>query len=67
MMRLGYTQYATQGGDWGYFITRVMGMLPLTCGFIVLTTSQQVCIIRITVAPHISTSRFPAGPVSERP
>lgn len=27
MQRLGYARYATQGGDWGYFITRAMGAL----------------------------------------
>ncbi|KAI1803099.1 epoxide hydrolase 1 [Daldinia bambusicola] len=27
MLRLGYEQYATQGGDWGYMITRAMGAL----------------------------------------
>lgn len=25
MLRLGYDEYATQGGDWGYLITRAMG------------------------------------------
>ncbi|KAI0415641.1 microsomal epoxide hydrolase [Xylaria grammica] len=25
MLRLGYGEYATQGGDWGYLITRAMG------------------------------------------
>ncbi|KAI0180989.1 alpha/beta-hydrolase [Hypoxylon sp. FL1284] len=25
MQRLGYPRYVTQGGDWGYFVTRVMG------------------------------------------
>lgn len=25
MLALGYTEYVTQGGDWGYFITRAMG------------------------------------------
>lgn len=25
MLRLGYEEYATQGGDWGYLITRAMG------------------------------------------
>ncbi|KAI1458350.1 alpha/beta-hydrolase [Annulohypoxylon moriforme] len=25
MLRLGYTKYATQGGDWGYMITRALG------------------------------------------
>ncbi|XXG96641.1 pre-mRNA-splicing factor cwc22 [Hypoxylon texense] len=25
MLRLGYARYTTQGGDWGYFITRAMG------------------------------------------
>ncbi|OTB08333.1 hypothetical protein M426DRAFT_316959 [Hypoxylon sp. CI-4A] len=25
MQRLGYTRYATQGGDWGFMITRAMG------------------------------------------
>ena len=35
MLRLGYTQYVTQGGDWGYFITRAMGMSPLISEFTV--------------------------------
>ncbi|KAJ9668851.1 hypothetical protein H2201_001097 [Coniosporium apollinis] len=26
MLSLGYPSYATQGGDWGYFITRLMGL-----------------------------------------
>ncbi|KXJ95112.1 Alpha/Beta hydrolase protein, partial [Microdochium bolleyi] len=26
MLRLGYTEYATQGGDWGWFITRALGV-----------------------------------------
>ncbi|RYC58542.1 hypothetical protein CHU98_g7683 [Xylaria longipes] len=26
MLRLGYDEYATQGGDWGFLITRAMGM-----------------------------------------
>lgn len=25
MQRLGYSRYVTQGGDWGFFITRMMG------------------------------------------
>ncbi len=25
MLKLGYTKYATQGGDWGYAITRLIG------------------------------------------
>lgn len=32
MLRLGYTQYVTQGGDWGFHITRTMGLLyPESC------------------------------------
>ncbi|KAF2706693.1 alpha/beta-hydrolase [Pleomassaria siparia CBS 279.74] len=27
MLDLGYSKYATQGGDWGFYITRVMGIL----------------------------------------
>ncbi|KND87133.1 putative epoxide hydrolase [Tolypocladium ophioglossoides CBS 100239] len=27
MMRLGYEKYVTQGGDWGFFITRMIGVL----------------------------------------
>ncbi|KAF1966857.1 alpha/beta-hydrolase [Bimuria novae-zelandiae CBS 107.79] len=27
MLKLGYPQYVSQGGDWGTFITRTMGML----------------------------------------
>ncbi|KIX00774.1 uncharacterized protein Z518_09839 [Rhinocladiella mackenziei CBS 650.93] len=27
MMRLGYNQYVTQGGDWGYYITRAISLL----------------------------------------
>ena len=32
MLKLGYQEYATQGGDWGYFITRAMSLLyPSHC------------------------------------
>ena len=32
MLKLGYTSYMTQGGDWGFFITRAMGLLyPSHC------------------------------------
>ncbi|KAK8216245.1 Alpha/Beta hydrolase protein [Phyllosticta capitalensis] len=32
MQQLGYERYATQGGDWGFFITRAMGLLyPESC------------------------------------
>jgi hypothetical protein len=27
MLQLGFTEYVTQGGDWGFYITRAMGML----------------------------------------
>jgi pimeloyl-ACP methyl ester carboxylesterase len=27
MLSLGYKEYVTQGGDWGYFITRIIGLL----------------------------------------
>lgn len=27
MQKLGYTQYVTQGGDWGYYITRAISLL----------------------------------------
>lgn len=27
MLKLGYPQYATQGGDWGYYISRTMALL----------------------------------------
>lgn len=27
MLQLGYDKYATQGGDWGYAVTRMMGLL----------------------------------------
>jgi pimeloyl-ACP methyl ester carboxylesterase len=27
MLQLGYPQYVTQGGDWGYYITRTMALL----------------------------------------
>jgi hypothetical protein len=27
MLSLGYSKYATQGGDWGFYITRIMGVL----------------------------------------
>ncbi|KAF1956157.1 alpha/beta-hydrolase [Byssothecium circinans] len=27
MQDLGYAQYVTQGGDWGFYITRIMGLL----------------------------------------
>jgi len=32
MQSLGYTQYVTQGGDWGFYITRTIGLLyPQHC------------------------------------
>jgi pimeloyl-ACP methyl ester carboxylesterase len=32
MLSLGYNKYATQGGDWGYMITRTIGLLfPENC------------------------------------
>ena len=67
MIRLGYTQYVTQGGDWGYFITRVMGMSTLSHGFVVLMAKQQVCITPTIAAPHTSIFRLLAGPASGRP
>lgn len=27
MLKLGYTQYVTQGGDWGWYVTRMMSIL----------------------------------------
>lgn len=27
MLQLGYSQYVTQGGDWGFYITRAVGLL----------------------------------------
>lgn len=27
MLQLGFTEYVTQGGDWGFYITRTMGLL----------------------------------------
>lgn len=27
MQSLGYDKYVTQGGDWGFYITRAMGLL----------------------------------------
>jgi len=32
MLQLGYTEYVTQGGDWGFLITRAIGALyPESC------------------------------------
>ncbi|KAJ9603644.1 hypothetical protein H2200_011830 [Cladophialophora chaetospira] len=32
MLRLGYEQYVTQGGDWGWYVTRAISMLyPESC------------------------------------
>lgn len=31
MQSLGYEKYATQGGDWGFYITRAMGLLYPDC------------------------------------
>lgn len=32
MMQLGYNEYVTQGGDWGFFVTRAMGIqYPESC------------------------------------
>jgi pimeloyl-ACP methyl ester carboxylesterase len=44
MLSLGYAQYGTQGGDWGFFVTRCMGKLyPGAC------VASHVNMVRVDV------------------
>lgn len=46
MLQLGYNHYATQGGDWGYAVTRMMGVLyPEHC------LASHTNFVRITQQP----------------
>ncbi|KAJ9614261.1 hypothetical protein H2200_002397 [Cladophialophora chaetospira] len=41
MLKLGYPQYVTQGGDWGYYITRALSLLhPENCKATHINMSQ---------------------------
>lgn len=41
MLKLGYNEYVTQGGDWGYFITRAISLLfPDSCKATHINMSQ---------------------------
>ncbi|TVY54337.1 putative epoxide hydrolase [Lachnellula cervina] len=57
MLNLGYDKYVTQGGDWGYSITRLVGAnYPTHC----LATHLNVAQIRAeTLASFLSTNTTP--------
>lgn len=43
MARLGYTEYVTQGGDWGFYITRALaGLYPASCKATHINTIRAV-------------------------
>ncbi|CAG8962453.1 hypothetical protein HYFRA_00014183 [Hymenoscyphus fraxineus] len=56
MLSLGYTEYATQGGDWGYFITRLMGR----------TYPESVKASHITTCPGAPPENFDFSTLTER-
>ncbi|OIW28756.1 alpha/beta-hydrolase [Coniochaeta ligniaria NRRL 30616] len=50
MQQLGYTRYATQGGDWGFAITRMMGVLyPSHC------LASHLNFVQAAGAPKLTT------------
>ncbi|KAI9817800.1 MAG: hypothetical protein M1827_000919 [Pycnora praestabilis] len=41
MQKLGYKEYVTQGGDWGFYVTRAIGLLyPKSCKALHLNVSE---------------------------
>ncbi|KAI0490150.1 microsomal epoxide hydrolase [Xylaria cf. heliscus] len=52
MLRLGYDEYATQGGDWGFLITRAMGRRYAP---------------RHIKAQHLNLDRFPQPTLTKSP
>lgn len=51
MQKLGYQRYATQGGDWGYAVTRMMGLLyPQHC------LASHLNFVRVNDRPSISSN-----------
>jgi pimeloyl-ACP methyl ester carboxylesterase len=50
MQQLGYTHYATQGGDWGFTVTRMVGLLyPAHC------LASHLNYIRVFGPPSLTT------------
>ena len=53
MQSLGYDKYVTQGGDWGYMISRTMGLLfpeSVMASHINMIRAEGVCLIRFKTA-----------------
>jgi pimeloyl-ACP methyl ester carboxylesterase len=51
MQALGYTRYASQGGDWGFAITRMVGALyPSHC------LASHVNFVRVSSPPSLATN-----------
>jgi len=51
MQALGYTHYATQGGDWGFAVTRMMGLLyPTHC------LASHLNFVRVSEPPSLTTT-----------
>lgn len=51
MQQLGYTRYATQGGDWGFAVTRMMGLLyPTHC------LASHLNFVRVSTPPSFRTN-----------
>ncbi|KAH7000626.1 Alpha/Beta hydrolase protein [Ilyonectria destructans] len=51
MAKLGYTKYVTQGGDWGFIITRLLGVkYPESC------LASHLNFVRVTAPPSLSKS-----------
>ncbi|KAB5513135.1 Alpha/Beta hydrolase protein [Coniochaeta sp. 2T2.1] len=51
MLALGYDTYATQGGDWGFAVTRMIGLLyPTHC------LASHLNFVRVSSPPQLSTT-----------
>lgn len=51
MLQLGYDRYATQGGDWGYIVTRLMG-----ARYPRHVLASHLNFVRVTAPPALSAS-----------
>lgn len=67
MLALGYTRYVTQGGDWGFYVTRALGLLhPEACLASHINmirasapsfTSQPLLALKHTLTPYSARDR----------
>lgn len=60
MLQLGYDKYVTQGGDWGYIITRLLGIL-----YPEHVLASHFNFVRLTGKPTASSSGAPEHVLAE--